>query len=1590
MGRAREAPPGDIAIIGIACTFPGAADREAYWRNICAKSDQITEPLADWGAERYLNRAGPTRITTAAGGFLRDLYRFDPAELGIMPSSVDGSEPDQFMALKAARDALADAGYLDGHDHATTGIVLGHSTYFHRGTGTGMQHGVVIDQVVTLLQQLLPDAPETALTRLREVMAEQLPPFNPDIAPGLVPNVMTGRIANKLDLRGPNYMIDAACASSLIALHIAMEELRAGRSDMMLAGGINASTPAEVYMVFTQLGALSNRAKVRPFDAGADGTLLGEGLGVVALKRVEDAVAAGDRIYAVLKAVGQASDGRGAGLLAPRLEGEILAIRRAYAAADLEPATIGLIEAHGTGIPLGDRTEIQALREVFGGRVAECPRVALGAVKSMIGHCIPASGMAGLIKAALALYYRTLPPTLCDGLQPDLQLDTTPLYLNTETRPWINRRDQKRRAAVNAFGFGGINSHAILEEAPPSEKMARPAHLPVELVVVSAATPATLLERVGRLQAALGGPLAEASLAAVAAATAGRDGGNGPARLAVVADSVGDLSDKLEKARERLAAGRAAFQVRSGIYAGDRIESGKLAFVFPGEGSQYQGMLAELLTAFPEARRWFDFWDGLFAASRPFRPSDYVFPPPTTLGADTARRLESELYGLEIGTEAAFIGCHAVLAVARRFGLQPDAVLGHSSGEHAALYAAGVLDGGSWEALETQIHELDRLYRDMAAAEATGGALLTVGAVPREKVLALADDDKVHLALDNCRQQTVLYGPRPALEKIARDLGGEGGLCSFLPFDRPYHTPLFAPTAAIVERVYADMRFGAPQIPIYSCATAAPMPSDPGEIRSLAAAQWCRRVRFTETIERMYADGFRVFVEVGTSANLTGFIENILQGRDALAVSLDSRRRSSLVQLLHAVGRLWVAGQALDLGALFAERTIPTVDLDAAQAPRSRARLFSNAVPFVRLPEAEALAIGAELRPAAAPAPPPLAPPRPREVDGGAPRANGIALDAAAADGVEAGAVISGHFALMQRFLDLQGSVMTATLAEAAAPLPPYPFLHRILVHDDERLVAECDVDVEHDEFVRQHVFYAARVSDLDPALTALPVVPLAVSLEMMAEAASVLTGGLVPARFEQVRTLNWVALDDDRRTLRLEVRLLQASGSEARVAASVADEAGRALIEAAIVLVDAPPAAPDAAVPPLVSPQTPYGQGGELYDNGMFHGPLFHSVDTLLAYDDGGIDVVLNDTPVRGLIDPGISPTLLLNPVLLDVFGHVSAFWIAQYMGTDFSCFPSAIERIELYDARREDTAGGIVAARVGFDPGDADGRYLNGDFTGTDAEDRLLFRATGWRLRFFDVPQRFHFARWEPRDGFYGDDVTTLFAALPDAALVWSVPAFPPGFLDDAGGIWRRLLVHTVLSREERAQWRTLPGQQRRRDEWLIGRIALKEAARVWIERQHGVRLLPADLVLRTTEMGKPYLAGEGLEAFGPMPEVSVAHVEGMAAAVAAPPGVAVGVDLDRTSSVKIDDVLAGGFSDGERASLFGAGCDAVRVMQAWCAKEAAAKCLGTGLDGRPQHFVVSAMDDAGNAQVAAGDVALRVALAADGVSVLAVAYV
>jgi len=458
--------PDDVVVVGMAALFPGAPDAPAFWENIVAGRSSISDPPPGEAARWFDPRGGSfDRPYCMRGGRLGDLARFDPLRYGIMPASLAGADPDHFIALRLAGDALADAG-LDRRPfpRERTEIILGHGTYVNAGTVNWIQQGFVLNQTLALVRTLLPGAGEKEIAEIERSLRAGLPALTSENIPGMIPNILTGRIANRFDLMGDNYIVDAACASSTVALDHAVDHLLAGRCDVALAGGVQAWAPPQVYMAFCAIGVLSRTQEIRPFDRAADGTLPGEGGAVFVLRRRADAEKEGHRIYCAVKAVGISSNGRAKGLLSPRVEGEVLALQRAYAAAAVEPRSVEFVETHGTGIPVGDASEIESLRSVFGPR-GRAPSCAIGAVKALIGHCIPASGAAGLVKAALALHHRVLPPSAgCGEPNPAFGLDDSPFYINREARPWIHAGPSPRRAGVNSFGFGGVNTHCVLEE----------------------------------------------------------------------------------------------------------------------------------------------------------------------------------------------------------------------------------------------------------------------------------------------------------------------------------------------------------------------------------------------------------------------------------------------------------------------------------------------------------------------------------------------------------------------------------------------------------------------------------------------------------------------------------------------------------------------------------------------------------------------------------------------------------------------------------------------------------------------------------------------------------------------------------------------------------------------------------------------------------------------------------------------------------------------------------------------------------------------------------------------------------------------
>lgn len=937
----------DVAIVGMACIFPGAPDIRTFWQNIVSKADCISDPPDDWEGYPWYDPDSnePDRTYVKRAGYLKDLSRFDPFKYGIIPKAVDGAEPEHWLSLKVAYETLADAGVPDiPINREKTEVIMGRGLFVNRGYITISHYSLGIDQTLDILKELFPDCSEESLQKVKRKLQASIPTFSPDTAPGLVSSIMAGRIANRLDLQGSSYAVDAACSSSLLAVERGCYDLLSGRCDAALVGGINLAAHHQNQMLLCRLGAASRSQEIRPFDQHANGMLMGEGVGMVLLKRRQDAERDGNRIYALIRGAGSASDGAGASVIAPRVEGEELAIRRAYENAHISPDTVELIEAHGTGIPLGDATEVAALTRVFGARSGDGPRCAIGSVKSMIGHLLPASGMAGLIKAALAVYHRTLPPTLrCSRPHTGLNLGQSPFYINTETRPWIHGASKDpRRAGVNAFGFGGSDAHIVLEEycgAAESTTEEFHSRWETELFVIQADSRDGLIAQSKKVAAYVEGfpSIALKDLAY----TVNRALTNDSCRLAVVASSGEELKKKLEHTVDLLKnERRQRIKDRSGIYYFDAPlgQEGKLAFLFPGEGSQYVNMLSDLCIHFPEVRSCFD----LLGKACAFYPElnlyrDAIFPPPA-FSEEEKQTAEAKLWEMDNAITAVMTADKALLTLLQLLKIKPDALVGHSSGELFTLTASGISELSS--AREDYLmgylllghRMIQRVDHEQAIPDAP---LVTVGAVDRpmlDQIVAKSGGELI-VAMDNCPNQVVLCcRTKGAADIYLEQLRKQGAICQVLPFSRPYHTPLFEPARPHLEELFDWGTFSPPAVEVYSCMTAAPFPSESREIRRFGIEQWLNPVRFRETIEAMYHAGVRLFLEVGPKSQLTGFVNDTLKEHNHLAVAVNAQHRSGITQLHHALGLLAAHGVSMDLGYLYQRRKPQLLDLETIGA----------------------------------------------------------------------------------------------------------------------------------------------------------------------------------------------------------------------------------------------------------------------------------------------------------------------------------------------------------------------------------------------------------------------------------------------------------------------------------------------------------------------------------------------------------------------------------------------------------------------------------------------------------------------------------
>ncbi|AGL21065.1 beta-ketoacyl synthase N-terminal-like domain-containing protein [Actinoplanes sp. N902-109] len=1457
-----------IAIVGMAAIFPGAATLDQYWQNVVNGKDMITDVPADRFDALFYdpdNSHRPDRLYTRRGGFLDDQATFEPLKFGIMPNSVGDIEPDQLIALEVAAAAIADAGGAARMPDADrVGVILGRGGLLNPAASRYANRVRMASQVIGLLRELMPDIDEDRLGLLRDRIDERLGKHQPEGTIGLVPNLAASRVANRLNLRGPAYTIDAACASSLIAVDQGMTELANGRLDAVLAGGVHHVHDISFWSVFSQLQALSRKGDIRPFDADADGVLIGEGTGMVVLKRLADAERDGDRVYGVIRGSGTSSDGRSASMFNPASSGQELAIRRAWEMAGLDPQApdaLGLLEAHGTATPTGDAAELTTVAEVFGPYTGG-EKPVIGSVKSMIGHAMPAAGVAGLIKATLAVYHGVLPPTL-NVTKPRAEMARTRFQPISSAQPWDSKGP--RRAGVNAFGFGGINAHVIVEQyAAPvvAERVLR----------LSANSVEEMLQLLDRDDVR--------SL---------KTGDRGPVRLGLF-----DPTDQRIAVARKVVARGAAWRGGRDLWFTPRpllgAGGGKLAFVFPGVEAEFAPRTADVAAHFGLPHRD---WDA----------------------SDLGRH----------GTGLVEVG-RLLDDVVRRMGVRPDAVAGHSIGEWTAAAVTGQMSTQGVDAFLSLF--------DASSVEVSGYAFAAVSA-PMETVTPLLGDyPGVVLSHDNAPSQCVVNGPRDQVQRLVEELRARTVLCQLLPFRSAFHTPVFAEGLQAIGAALGRWEVRPTEVPVWSGTIAAPFPADPDEVNQLFIRHMIEPVRFRATVTAMYDAGIRVFLQMG-AGQLASLIDDNLRDREHLAMPVNVSRRDGLAQLRRVATALWVDGGDPDFAVLepatVAPPAAPKTNVVAEPSARKGPVVSLDlGAPLVKLGEGADRLLGlgsgspvAAQRPVASQVPA-------QARQSAAPAETALSALSRLTGTSKAAAELA---ALLQETASDAVTVMSAAARPKPASPPRRPVTERPAVlrtptaprnpgvPAGKVFRTTLQVSVDRMPYLRDHCFFV-QPEDWPRVEDRWPVVPATTVVQHMMDAAEQAVPGLKAVAVRDAKFNRWLIAEPAQ-----SVDIVVKEAGPNLLTVTFGGYA-RSTVEMAV---DYPqpverPWTQDPATefPPTTSAEQMYAE------RLMFHGPMFQGVTAVHA---------LGDMHVRGIVTAPQPPGALLDNAL-QLIGN----WLITTQPFRTVALPVGLRHVKFYGPPPAPGTAFECVARV---RSITDGELIAD--TQLSVNGRVWAQIDGATDRRFDSHPTARacerFPEKYPMSQLMEGGWTVAFDAWTDL-------------------VTRGMAARGILGGEAAAEYERMPGA--RRNQWMLGRIAAKDAVRFRQWDAGHTDVYPIELTVRNEPSGRPYVElrpGRGFVESA----VSIAHTAEVGVAIAGPAGARVGIDVVEVTE-RAETTYQYALTDAERAQL----TDAGSFARIWAAKEAAGKALGTGLDGAPRRFQVDLA--AGTVTVAGEVLAVR----------------
>ena len=897
----RKLDEDSAVIVGLGCIMPDAMNVSAFWNNVINGYNSIGEVPEDrWSPDLYYNMDPLAKDKTYSklGAFVKD-FKFDSLFFKIPPKTAESMDEVQKWVLMATKEALNDAGYFNRQfNKENTAVIIGNALggelQFKSDFKCMIPEVIKYIETNKELNSLDKSVKQSIIKDINEGIDSDFLPITEDTMPGALSNVISGRVANAFNLNGANFTSDAACASTMAAITSAVDGLRSKRFDMVITGGADRNMGIGTYVKFCKIGALSPDGS-RPFDRSANGFIMGEGAAVFIMKRLKDAIVDGDKIYAVLSGIGASSDGKGKGITAPNPKGQRLAIERAWKEANADISTVGYIEAHGTSTVVGDAVELEILHNFFEASGLPASSIAISSVKSQIGHLKSAAGAAGILKAVLSIHHKILPPSInFTEPAPVIDFKTSPIFINTNTIDWKCDSKNLRRAGISSFGFGGTNFHVVLEEfeSDSNFKLQKISKKSTDLnnlnqdnssnnevisreilfskfINSNSVFPIITLgsENIEQLM-----PKVNELFEKDAKYYDDKSSLNAfekPQRICFAKstmESDGTLLKTINKALTTKHKRTISLMTRKGVYYYSGI-SGKIAYMFPGQGSQYVNMIKQLKDRFEVVSKTIEEADSAMAHILDKPLSEYIYIKGTE---NELQKAEFNLKQTEITQPAILTVNIAIYRLLKQLGFVPDMVIGHSLGEYAALVAAGVLK------FKDALVAVSARAKEMTSVSIDDPGKMASVAAPYSDVERVINeiDGYIVPANKNSLVQTVIAGESDAIDKAIKVLIERGIRTVHLPVSHAFHSKIVAPAVSPLKEVLSRFEINEPKIPVISNVDASHETS-PVVIKKNLLTQLVSRTYWENSIRLLIKEGVRDFIEIGPGKVLRGLLRRI-------------------------------------------------------------------------------------------------------------------------------------------------------------------------------------------------------------------------------------------------------------------------------------------------------------------------------------------------------------------------------------------------------------------------------------------------------------------------------------------------------------------------------------------------------------------------------------------------------------------------------------------------------------------------------------------------------------------------------------------